>query len=490
MNLFTRSLVLVMCCAWLFSGCGATKETQAAGGDDAEAGDVGVDADAGPIETAAGDVADIAGTDAVSADADTAPPEDTQAPPKDVTETGADAVADVADVTAVDASSSDSVDDALADDAVANDMLADDADSATEPDNGNPPCGALVGCADGSPCTDDSCVNGVCLHVDNTATCSDGDNCTDETCVGGKCTLTGAVNCDDGNACTLDACTQADGCTNLPQSATPCDDANASTTLDTCVTGTCMGLDVIVVPAGNFFMGCSPLDPDCANNESPGHLVELSAYAMDRKEVTVAQYKACKDAGGCNFLQTGPGCTGTNVTANAALPLSCVTYTSAVAYCTWLGGRLPTEAEWEKAARGGCEKYPAGQCETQATVYPWGNAPMTCELANGKDGATPSTCPGVPTLPGSLAGNSPYGFSDLGGNVEEWVSDEYDETYYAQTPVGGWVNPKGATTGTGVYGLRGGSWAWSAALMRNSYRDFTDVNGSKYTGFRCAFDVP
>ncbi len=520
----TRSLVVVTFSAWMLASCSPAASTQTAEADDVATGDVAADLAVGDATAAdSADVAgtdaqgtDAAGTDAVLVDTDVTTPEDTQVTPQDVVEVVDDALIDVADVSSTDVDSAtdaaevaidggedlaeDVVPDAaedtapdIADDTapdVADDVAADDVDADNTPDNGNPPCGDLVGCQDGSPCTDDSCVDGVCLHVNNTEFCTDGDNCTDNICAGGKCTVLGATNCDDGNACTLDACVLPLGCSNLPQSATPCDDGNASTGLDTCISGTCVGKDVIVVPAGNFFMGCSPLDPDCSTNELPGHLVQLSAYALDRAEVTVKQFKACKDAGGCSFMPGGGDCTGGNVALNAALPMTCMTYNAAVSYCTWAGGRLPTEAEWEKAARGGCELYGAGECETKASVYPWGNAPMTCLLANGYDAGATNVCPGNPTAPGSFAGNSPYGFLDLGGNAEEWVSDEYDETYYNQTPVGGWVNPKGANNGSGMYVLRGGSWGWPAVLMRNSYRDHTDNTGGKFVGFRCAFDVP
>jgi len=223
--------------------------------------------------------------------------------------------------------------------------------------------------------------------------------------------------------------------------------------------------DMVLVPAGEFTMGSPEGDPD----EKPAHKVQISAFFMDKFEVTVKQYAA--------FLQESGGDRPAewktmNKTANHNRPVMGVDWAEAARYCKWAGKRLPTEAEWEKAARG-----------TDGRLYPWGNDPPTPLHANygKKEWNNHEALVPVGTLE---AGKSPYGVYDMAGNVWEWVSDWYDNDYYKQSPSEG---PTGPRTG-GFKVIRGGSWNTSARNLRAADRYFDPPSfRSQYVpGFRCA----
>jgi len=220
--------------------------------------------------------------------------------------------------------------------------------------------------------------------------------------------------------------------------------------------------EVVEVPAGEFVMGCNEeLDKDCDADEKPMHSVSLSAFAIDRTEVTQAEFTACVLADACEPPTCAWTCDATDQ------PASCVTWTQADAYCTWAEKRLPTEAEWEKAARG-----EAGQ------KYPWGATEPDCALAN-KAGCGAKAMPA-----GSLeAGASPYGALHMGGNMVELVADWYEEGYYESSPVN---DPQGPAAGT-RYSGRGGGFKSEAKFLRASKRDWYDATDSGASlGFRCA----
>jgi formylglycine-generating enzyme required for sulfatase activity/predicted Ser/Thr protein kinase len=226
--------------------------------------------------------------------------------------------------------------------------------------------------------------------------------------------------------------------------------------------------EMVFVPAGEFLMGSSDADKDAGSDEKPQHTVYLDAFWIDKYEVTNAQYKQCVGAGRCQQPSTTSSSTRSSYYGDSKYdnyPVIGVSWRDAILFCEWAGKRLPTEAEWEKAARGA-----AGR------IYPWGDRYDISKVnADGKVGDT--------TAVGSYpAGASPYGAMDMAGNVWEWVADWYDAKYYASSPKD---NPTGPSGSARV--LRGGAWDsyqyFVRAADRNSiYPDYRLIN----VGFRCA----
>ena len=220
----------------------------------------------------------------------------------------------------------------------------------------------------------------------------------------------------------------------------------------------------IAVPAGTFVMGCDPAaDPACEADEVPAHAVAVAAFVLDRDEVSQASYARCVDDGDC-----APPGGDFDPDARAALPVTFVTWDQAAAYCAWAGRRLPTEAEWERAARG-----------DDGRLYPWGNAPPDCTRANVL-GCGDAVLP----VGGRAAGASPFGARDLAGNVMEWVADWYADDYYATSPA---ADPTGPAAGTERV-KRGGSYMGDAATVRATNRVVGFPVGLPNLGFRCARD--
>lgn len=216
-----------------------------------------------------------------------------------------------------------------------------------------------------------------------------------------------------------------------------------------------------LVPSGEFLMGSEHGDLD----ESPLHKIYLNSYYIDKYEVTNALYKACVETGVC---QEPTDTTYYRRETGEQKPVVYVSWEMAQNYCKWRDARLPTEAEWEKAARG-----------TDGRVYPWGSED-SCKHANY------SSCRGDIIEVGYWQYSpSPYGIYDMTGNVWEWVSDWYLENYYQKTPSD---NPLGPTSGNS-HVVRGGSWETGGDNVTTSERGGVDRENNKI-GFRCAKDAP
>jgi formylglycine-generating enzyme required for sulfatase activity len=238
------------------------------------------------------------------------------------------------------------------------------------------------------------------------------------------------------------------------------------------------GMAMVWVPAGAFAMGSE----GGGRGEQPVHTVDLDAFWIDQTEVTNAQFRLCVEAGACRApLTCEAGFQPTyNDADKADHPVGCIEWSQARAYCQWAGARLPTEAEWEKAARGVDERS-----------YPWGNAfdgsklnfcDANCRYDFRDDDADDGYAQTAPV--GSYpAGASPYGALDMAGNVWEWVADWYDSGYYARSPSD---NPQGPDSG-GYRPLRGGSWFNEQDKVRTTIRN--DSNPTRVYmdfGIRCA----
>jgi formylglycine-generating enzyme required for sulfatase activity len=225
------------------------------------------------------------------------------------------------------------------------------------------------------------------------------------------------------------------------------------------------GMVMIYIPPGEFLMGT---DDKAFQKSRPQRKVYLDGYWIDQTEVSNAMYARCATAGACrapihseqvNLAYTSP--------AHANDPVVYIRWEDAQNYCRWAGRRLPTEAEWEKAARG-----------TDGRDYPWGNTPPTANYLNFDDNI------GAPVpVDRYPSGASPYGVLNMAGNVREWVADWYSASYYRYAPL---RNPTGPTSGEYKV-LRGGSYldGWREVLIVNRFYHVPYSPGEN-RGFRCA----
>ena len=228
------------------------------------------------------------------------------------------------------------------------------------------------------------------------------------------------------------------------------------------------GKKLLYVPAGKFTMGSENGD----DNEKPVHVVSLDAFWIDQTEITNGMYARCVNDSECDVPGSKESLTRTNYYGEAKYnnyPVIFVDWNMAKTYCEWAGRRLPTEAEWEKAARG-----------AEAFIYPWGNAMADKDLLNFNDFVGDTTEVGI--YPN---GASPYGALDMAGNVWEWVNDWFAPDYYRNSPES---NPPGPSTGR-THVLRGGSWNLNDDLVRSTYRGTHPSEPNLGIGFRCAMDA-
>ena len=252
------------------------------------------------------------------------------------------------------------------------------------------------------------------------------------------------------------------------------------------------GAPMVMIPAGPFPMGVPAGDRDGGRDEYPRHEVQLDSYYLDKFEVTNARYLEFVKATGHRIPQNPTNPT-RNLWQGDAIPDSLtdrpvvnVDWSDADAYCKWAGKRLPTEAEWEKAARG----------DQDARIYPWGNEMAGLSRANfGRTGLSGPVrdrperlllYPPIISVTKYENALSPYGLYQMVGNVAEWVADWYDKDYYKTGPE---RNPKGPEAGSHKV-FRGGGWLDSTPTVRVAQRFGTDPKTSmNWLGFRCGRDV-
>lgn len=227
------------------------------------------------------------------------------------------------------------------------------------------------------------------------------------------------------------------------------------------------GAPMVLIPVGEFTMGSDKGDDD----EQPIHRVFLDNYYIDKFEVTNRRFAKFVKA---MLLEPPWGFADKDTPiVHADRPVRWVNWWEALGYCLWVGKRLPTEAEWEKAARG-----------SDARTYPWGNDPPTSAhavfgLKEGTDTVSP--------IGNRDAGKSPYGVHDMAGNLYEWTTDWYDDRYYTDLTA---INPRGPLQGM-AKAQRGGSYTNSPYRLRSTFRTKGDpLEHEHNVGFRCAQDAP
>ena len=300
-------------------------------------------------------------------------------------------------------------------------------------------------------------------EVNGPEECDDGNTITEECGYGEEsCTVCNA-NCTEIAGNVIRYCgdgivngpEQCDGeswcsneCTGTPP---PCDSSQNG----------CPNIEWISIQGGSFSMGSNDGDSD----EQPIHTVNVPSFEMMKTEVTVGMYRGCVNAGAC----TAPGCSNSstsrgvivcNYTQNREThPVNYISWNQLTDFAEWVGARLPSESEWEFAARGG----------DRNVRYPWGNTDPDCSTADYYDSETSTDCNGPGTSPvcNTPNGNSLDGLCDMGGNLYEWVQDKYNSNY-TEAPNDGSAWTTNMSSSSRV--LRGGSWSNYAGALRVANR--------------------
>ena len=239
------------------------------------------------------------------------------------------------------------------------------------------------------------------------------------------------------------------------------------------------GAPMLLVPTGPFLMGSN----DGLPNERPEHTVTVKGFYIDQYEVTAGRYQKFLELGKRGNPAPAEDDAGRDLEDR---PVVGVTWTEAAAYCVWAGKRLPTEAEWEKSARG-----------TDGRRYPWGDMQPFVDIANYNRGLWVSEAITLVSVGSGLegmsvrhglkeGGRSPYGLAHMAGNAAEWVNDWYDREYYQKSSD---TDPQGPKNGEKRV-LRGGSWADLPTALRVTARFSAEPEFDDRTvGFRCAMDA-
>jgi formylglycine-generating enzyme required for sulfatase activity len=236
------------------------------------------------------------------------------------------------------------------------------------------------------------------------------------------------------------------------------------------------GMELVCVPAGDFLMGATENDSAAAQDEKPQRQVYLDAFWIDRTEIPNAMFAQCEAAGACHERTYSPYLWGVRLpngtpyygeTDYQDYPVIMLDSDEAQVYCQWAGRRLPYEAEWEKAARG-----------TDGRLYPWGTE-LDCQHASYLECKK-----GPASVTSYVVGDSPYGASNMTGNMWEWTADWYQADYYTQSPI---RNPHGPTAGE-YRVLRGGGWNSITRELRVANRSTGKPEHSTdgAIGIRCA----
>jgi len=223
------------------------------------------------------------------------------------------------------------------------------------------------------------------------------------------------------------------------------------------------GMVLVFIPDGYFTMGSAIDEPKADEDEKPSHQVFLDSFWIDRTEITNGMYLHCIEAEICtpparSIYYTTP--------EYANHPVIGISWVQAQEYCKWAERRLPTEAEWEKAARG-----------TDSRIYPWGNTPPETELSNFGHQFNETVPVGM-----YLNGASPYGVLDMAGNAWEWVADGYQSDFYAHSPDENPISDSPVNRRV----LRGGNWDSKEEGIRVTNRFWAFPGRNDSDGFRCA----